>query len=164
MRINPNCSLKLKIIEDKEVKKLLAFILVTLSCILCLPGCTLNGSNNYSIEDEELVWEETLLDKKYLVSDDIVFRLLLNYDEDVYKKVTYSINNSEEKEVSVITDKVIETRQDLGKKYYVDTGAEIIDAEALGAGAYLIIFYAYNDDGERIQVNDDPIVFQIKSE
>lgn len=145
------------------MKKLLAFVLATLSCILCLPGCTLKGSNNYSIEDEGLVWEETLLDKKYLVSDDIVFRLLLNYDEDVYKKVTYSINNSEEKEVSVITDKVIETRQDLGKKYYVDTGAEIIDAEALGAGAYLIIFYAYNEDGERIQVNDEPIVFQIKA-
>lgn len=145
------------------MKKIVAFILIALSCVLCFTGCSSTKGNNYCLEDEELVWEETLLDKKYLVGDDIVFRLLLNYDEDVYKKVTYSINNSEEKEVTVITDKVTETRQDLGKKYYVDTGAEIIDAEALGAGAYLIIFYAYNDDGERIQVNDEPIVFQIKA-
>lgn len=146
------------------MKKILALILTALSCVLCFTGCSSAKGNNYSLEDEELVWEETLLDKKYLASDDIVFRLLLNYDEDIYKKVTYSINNSEEKEVTVITDKVNEARQDLGKKYYVDTGAEIIDAEALGAGAYLIIFYAYNEDGERIQVNDDPIVFQIKAE
>ena len=144
------------------MKKLLALILMALSLVLCCTGCSSITYKDNESTSSGLLWEETLLDDWYIEGDDIVFRVLLNSKNDVYKKITYSINNSKETEVSVITGKVTNEKQDLGGKYYVDTGAEIIDSEDLGAGAYVVLFYVYDEDGNRIQINDEPIVFQIK--
>ena len=145
------------------MKKLLALILMALSLVLCFTACS-NESKEDETTSSGLLWSETLLDDWYIEGDDIAFRVLINSKNDVYEKVTYSINNGKEQEVSVITGKVSNEKQDLGGKYYVDTGAEIIDSEDLGVGAYVVLFYVYDEDGDRIQINDEPIVFQIKAE
>lgn len=144
------------------MKKLLALILMALSLVMCCTGCSSITNKDNETTSSGLLWEETLLDDWYIEGDDIAFRVLLNSKYDVYEKITYSISNSKETEVSVITGKVSNEKQDLGGKYYVDTGAEIIQSEDLGVGAYVVLFYAYDKDGERIQINDEPIVFQIK--
>lgn len=145
------------------MKKLVAFILATLSCVFCFTGCsTTDDKNGGDSATVDITWEESYLDDVYFIGDELVFRVLLNSKNDVYEKITYSINNGEETEVSVITGKVTNEKQDLGGKYYVDTGAEIVDSEDLGTGAYVVLFYVYDEDGDRIQINDEPIVFQIK--
>lgn len=145
------------------MKKILALILTALSCVLCLPACSANETTGKKTKgDEDLLWEETLLDDWYLAGDDIIFRVLLNSEEDVYEKITYSVNNFEEVEASVVTGKVSDSKQDIGGTFYVDTGAEIIPSEELGVGAFVVVFYAYDDDDNKIQINDQPIVFQIK--
>lgn len=144
------------------MKKVLALILMTLSCVFCFTGCDMisTDKNSYN-NNSDFTWQETLLDDWYIEGDDIVFRLVLNTEKDVFEKVTYSINNAEEVKVSVIRGKVTDEKHDLGGKFYVDTGTEIIPADELGAGAYVIVFFAYNEDGDRVQVNAEPIVFQV---
>lgn len=99
--------------------------------------------------------------KTYVVGESIIFRVL--YSSDVkMSSMTYVMNNAEEESLTVKTGESVDADETVGNgKFYVDTGAEVIETTGMAPGIYTFVFYTYDVDASRYIVNSDPIIIKI---
>ena len=105
-----------------------------------------------------------LIEKEYMVGENVIFRCLVTANVQ-FTSLTYSINNEQEKELSTTIgeSKNFSDAMAIGDgKYFIDTGAEIIDTNSRTAGYYTLIIHAYDADGTSYEITTTPIVFRLK--
>ncbi len=118
-----------------------------------------------STEDNpgNVTYKVDLIEDQYNVGDKIIFRALATADVQL-TSMTYVLNNGSETELTVKAGESEDANEVVGKgKYYIDSGAQIIETSELSAGYYTLIIYAYDADETRYVITSEPIVFKLSA-
>lgn len=104
-----------------------------------------------------------MLEDKYNTGEKIIFDLDVFSDLE-FKSLSYKLDNA-----ASVTFTGTETgesvdheeyKKDLGK-YFIDTGAQIIETEGMSEGYHTVVFYGTIADGTVYQINNTPYIVQI---
>lgn len=145
------------------MKKIIIAILIVIIAVGVGFGIYALVKPNGSIQKEEnkLTHRVDLMEDEYTVGEKVVFRVIATADV-AFTHITYSVNNGDEVKVSVTAGESAEFEEAIGKgKYYVDSGATIIETSSMTAGYYTLVFYAYDADETKYIITSDPIVFRL---
>ena len=145
------------------MKKVLLWILIAVLAVGAGVGIYFGVKAIKDKNSEEIAVKVEYFEDTYVVGDSIVYRVLVN-DAKEHVRMTYSINNGEEVEITSTHGEVKEDKHKVNNaKYYIDSGNEILDSTDLGAGTYIVKFYVYDSAETRTVVPTDTIMFEIKT-
>lgn len=97
-----------------------------------------------------------LLQDEYVIGEKIIFDYFV-FSDVQYKRITYSLNNGSEQTLTGFKtgeSKEHEEYRSGSGKYYIDTMAQIIDTTEMDAGYYTLVFYVYDADEARTEMQD----------
>ena len=110
-----------------------------------------------------VTYKVDLIESKYTVGDKIIFRASATADVQL-TSMTYTLNNGSETEISVKAGESEDADEVVGKgKYYINTGAQIIETAEFTPGYYTLVIYAYDADETRYIITSEPIVFELSA-
>ncbi len=147
------------------MKKIIIFILIALIAVGVGFGvyALVSKNNTYKDNKDNLTARIDLLEDEYAVGEKMILRIIATADVQ-FTSLKYAINNGEEVALNVTTGKSADLDKAIGSgKYYVDSGAEIIDTTSMTAGYYTLVIYAYDANEARYVITADPIVFRLTS-
>lgn len=118
---------------------------------------------NDSGNGKNITYKVELIEDEYTIGEKVIFRVLATSDIQL-TSLRYSINNGEETELTVTAGDSSDFEAAIGKgKYFIDSGAEIIETTAKTAGYYTLVVYGYDADETRYEITKDPIVFRLRA-
>ena len=112
------------------------------------------NNTSYSVE---------YLKTEYEQGDDIVYEFVV-YSDINFKAITYKLGTADEESIDNIkTGKSADLKdvpENVGK-YFADTKVQIIETTELRDGYYTLIFFGYDKDNNRFELNKEPYSFKL---
>ena len=106
-------------------------------------------------------YEVLHLEDSYTKGDQIVLRVKMTSDKEL-TKMTYSLNNGEEKPFTVKVGKTEDVSGMPGDgENFIDTETELIATDSLAEGWYTLVIYAHDAQSNRYVVTQTPLLFQV---
>ena len=149
------------------MKKVIGFIIAivvsigaTLGLVLGIQAC-----NNKKENTADYIKVEVMdsLEDTYTVGDMIVFNYYV-YSDIEFVSLTYKINNGEAQNPEGFKcGEAVDHKKYDGEdgKYFIDTGAQVIDSSDMPVGVYTIILEGTAKDGGVYRLNKTPYIFEI---
>lgn len=145
------------------------FIAILLSIILIggiVTGIVfgVKACNDKKADGNNTVSEMLMLKDEYTVGDKIIFDFYV-YSDVQFKSITYSLNNGTEQSITGATtgESTAHEHYRKGGKYFIDTGATIIETDDMTAGYYTLVFYCADAENVKYQVPSKPYLIKLKA-
>ena len=105
-----------------------------------------------------------MLKDEYTVGENIIFDFIV-FSDVQFKTITYSLNNQSEQSITGATtgESANHDQYRRGGKYFIDTGAQIIDTSDMAAGYYTLIFYCSDAENAKYQVPSKPYLIKLNA-
>lgn len=146
------------------MKKIIVAILA-----IAILGCAIWGitaivkakKSDNSGNEKNVTYRVDLMEDEYTVGEKIILRVIATSDVQ-FTSIKYSINNGTATAFSVTSGESKDFEEAIGDgKYYVDSGAEMIDTSTMTPGYYTLVIYASDADEATYTLTKDPIVFKL---
>ena len=147
------------------MKKIILWIVIAVIAIGATVGATIwiisaTKKNDENPNNTEHV--ARMLEENYNSDEDIIFELEV-FSDLQFTSVSYKLDNGSPVTMSAKTGNSEDHDDAQGKgKYFIDTGAEIIDSTSVGGeGYHTLVFYGTIADGTVYQINATPYIFHV---
>ena len=147
------------------MKKIILWIVVAILAVGAVVGAMfgikylVNNKNNAN--ENNTVHVARMLETSYNKGENIIFDLDV-FSDLQFTSISYKLDNTASVTLSAKTGNAEDHEDAQGKgKYFIDTGAEIIETEEISEGYHTLVFYGTIADGTVYQINETPYIFQI---
>lgn len=122
-----------------------------------------NANRNGDTDNNNTTYSITYLQSEYDVGDDIVYDFIV-FSDVQFKSLTYKLNNGEEQQINGVKVGESAKHDNYSKgagKYYADSKVQIISTADFSDGYYTLVFFGYDKDNQRYEINKTPYAFKL---
>ena len=134
---------------------------VAVSVVFIVQG--VQKKNAPAVDKTNTTYSVEYLQSEYNVGEQIVYHFVV-YSDIEFKALSYKLGTSDEQSVDNVKTGKSKDLKDVPENvgdYYVDTKVQIIDSSELKEGYYTVIFYGYDKDNNRYELNKEPYSFKL---
>ena len=143
-------------------------IIIILLAVLLAAGATIGivfgvKSCNNKVGENNTVENVQMLKDEYKKGEKIIFNFYA-YSDVEFISISFKLNNGSETTISGATtgeSSEHENYQGKGGKYFIETGAQIIESSDLELGWYTLVFECKAKDGATYKIPTTPYMFEI---